>query len=372
MRHISHFLPYILFLLSYSCKEEKTPVQSDYALDYPSGPQTLTLFFCGDIIQHLPQIHSAYVPKEKDYNYLECFKYVAPYWTDADFVIANLETTLANKDFSGYPRFCSPWQIARDLHRMGVTTFVTANNHSCDRLAKGITNTVHYLDSLGIPHTGVFTDTISYKKRHPLYLQKERFKIALFNYTYGTNGLPVPKNFVVPHIDTAAIKRDIRQARQDSASNIIAFMHWGYEYHTYPSKEQEELGKWLHDQGVDIVIGSHPHVVQPIEYVISDNDTLGVTVYSLGNFISNQSYQGTDGGLCIRLTLTKPKNLPLRYAMEPLKFYTYRPYEEGRLRYYVVPESLADSVVKDYHLIKSKRFFMKTNSILKSAKNFSF
>ena len=127
----------IVFLLFTSCKEKKPPVQTDYSLKLPHPSQTLTLLFCGDIIQHLPQIYSAHEPSEKDYKYQKCFKYIAPYWADADFVIANLETTLGNKDFSGYPRFCSPWQIARDLHQLGVTTFVTANNHSCDQLGKG-------------------------------------------------------------------------------------------------------------------------------------------------------------------------------------------------------------------------------------------
>ena len=228
------------------------------------------------------------------------------------------------------------------------------------------------MDSLGIPHTGTFTDTLNYKKRHPLYLQKDSFKIALLNYTYGTNGLPVPKGFVVPHIDTTAIKQDIQLAHRDTATNIIAFMHWGYEYHNFPNKEQRALSKWLHEQGADMVIGSHPHVVQPIEYYTSNKDTLGVTVFSLGNFISNQSQQGTEGGICIRVTLTKPRNNPVRYQMEPIKFYMYRPYEEGRRRYYVVPENLADSIMKDFHLTKSKNFFKKTDTILKSTKTFSF
>ena len=167
----------IFFLLFTSCKEKKSSVQTDLPSEFPHSPQTLTLLFCGDIMQHLPQIHSAHEPSEKDYKYRKCFKYIAPYWADADFVIANLETTLGNKDFSGYPRFCSPWQIARDLHQLGVTTFVTANNHSCDQLGKGIANTIYYLDSLKIPHTGTFTDTLSYQKEHPLYLKKNGFKI---------------------------------------------------------------------------------------------------------------------------------------------------------------------------------------------------
>lgn len=363
IRHTLILITWITILLL-ACKEEKKPARADHAIQIPATPDTVSLFFCGDIIQHLPQIYDAHNPTEKDYKYLKCFRYIAPYWHDSDFVIANLETTLSDKEYSGYPRFSSPWQIARDLQRLGVTTFVTANNHCCDQLARGITKTIYYLDSLGIAHTGIFMDTLSYKKRNPLYLRKDNFKIALLNYTYGTNGLPIPKGFVVSLIDTTVIKRDIQQAKRDSATNIIAFMHWGYEYHTSPNKEQKALATWLHAQGADIVIGSHPHVVQPIEYILSGKDTVGVTAYSLGNFISNQSYKGTDGGICIRLTLTRPEAKTTRYTMETIKFYTYRPFEEGRTRYYVVPEALSDSVIKDYHLIKSKRFFKQTDSIL--------
>lgn len=355
---------FVLAFMLFSCEEKQGPIRSDYKLIVPDTQPSVTMIFCGDIIQHLPQIYDAHVPLEKDYNYLKCFRYIAPYWQDADIVIANLETTLTDKDFSGYPLFSSPWQIARDLHRLGLTAFVTANNHCCDRGGIGIASTVRYLDSLGIAHTGIFTDTMAYEVRNPLYLKQKGFKIALLNYTYGTNGLPVPRGFVVSPLDTNVMKKDIRKARQDSATNIVAFMHWGYEYHTRQNKEQEELADWLHGQGADIVVGSHPHVVQPIQYTLEDKDTTGVTVFSLGNFISNQSYLGTDGGICIRLTLTRNAAGKTSYAMQPIKFYTYRPYEEGRRRYYVVPEALADSIMQDPHLSKCKRFFRKTDSIL--------
>lgn len=148
-------------------------------------------------------------------------------------------------------------------------------------------------------------------------------------------------------------------------------MHWGYEYHNFPNKEQRALSKWLHEQGADMVIGSHPHVVQPIEYYTSDKDTLGVTVFSLGNFISNQSQQGTEGGICIRVTLTKPRNHPVRYQMEPIKFYMYRPYEEGRRRYYVY-RKIWLTCYERFSSDEKQDFFKKTDTILKSTKTFSF
>ena len=307
-------------------------------------PQSLTLFFFGDVMQHDPQIESAYNPETKDYDYKHCFQYIIPYWQAADYVIANLETTLDDKDFGGYPNFCAPWQLARDLQFCGVDILTTNNNHSCDKGAKGVRRTIHWLDSLQIPHTGTFTDTLSWQKSVPLFIRHESFKIALLSYTYGTNGIPVTQGQVVSMIDSTVILNDITKARRDSATNIIAVMHWGDEYFTSPNATQQGLARWLHANGVDIVIGSHPHVVQPVEYVKQGEDTTGITVYSLGNFISNQSKRYTNGGIGIRLTLSRNRAGKSSYRMEYLNNYVYRPIENGKRRYYVVPETNANEI----------------------------
>ena len=351
----------IIFLVGLMACREATPVKP---FVFPEE-EKVSLLFCGDIMQHFPQILSAYDSVRKEHNYMNSFKYMANYWLQTDFTIANLETTLSDKGFSGYPRFCSPWQLVRDMHRCGITTFVTANNHCCDQGEQGIKKAIHYLDSLHIEHTGTFSDTASYQDRFPLYLEKGKFKIALLNYTYGTNGLPVPKGCVVSLIDTSRIKRHIQKARQDSASNIIVFMHWGYEYHSTPNATQKKLNEWLHRQGVDIVIGSHPHVVQPAEYAINGKDTVGITVYSLGNLISNQHYRYTDGGISVRLTLTRKADGLFSYRMKYLGHYLYRPYENGARKYYIVPEPMADSIVKGNYSISSKKYFLHLDSLLK-------
>lgn len=353
-----------MILQTLSCEKERVSGQQDI-LHIPKTDHSVTLLFYGDIIQHLPQVYGAYNSEENDYKYLQCFKHIAPYWVDANFVIANLETTLSDTSFSGYPKFRSPWQITRDLHQMGVTTFVMANNHCCDQSAQGLRSTMYYLDSLGISYTGIFKDSLHYQKRHPLYLRKNSFKIALLNYTYGTNDLPVPKGFIVSLTDTILIKQDIQKTKRDSATHVIAFMHWGDEYVTRPNAQQKRLATWLHTQGVDIVIGSHPHVVQPTEYTIINQDTVGITAYSLGNFISNQTFLGTDGGMGLRLTLTRDTSRITHYHMEHLKFYIYRPFEEGQRRYYVIPEHLANCIVNNRDSICCKRFFQITDSILK-------
>ena len=307
-------------------------------------PHEVTLVFCGDLMQHMPQVYAA--RSGDGYDYSGCFRFVAPMWEGADWVIANLETTLSDRRFSGYPCFVSPWQVARDALGAGIGVMVTANNHSCDNGLKGITQTIDCLDSLGVVHTGTFRDSASYRKLNPLILGKNGFRIALLNYTYDTNGIDIPRPAVVSLIDTLQMGRDILRAKDSLATNIVALMHWGEEYQTKPSAAQKELAAWLHGKGVDLVIGSHPHVVQPWEYHISpDADTLGVTVYSLGNFVSNQRKFPTYGGICVKVTLARtPGEEGCRYNMEVWNNYVSLDYKGSK--YAVIPETMIDSLPK--------------------------
>lgn len=324
---------------------------------------SLTLFFIGDIMQHEPQIKAAWDTHQNDYNYRSCFQYIAPYWHEADYVIGNLETTLSSDNFSGYPQFCAPWQLARDLQQSGLDILTTNNNHSCDKGAAGIRKTIYYLDSLQLPHTGTFTDSASWRKGTPLWIRKGNFKIALLSYTYGTNGLPAGKGQVVSMIDTFHMARHIARARLDTATNVVVCVHWGIEYATTPNQEQRRLAEFLHKAGADIVIGSHPHVVQPLEYTIEKGDTTGITVYSLGNFVSNQSKRHTNGGIGVKLYLTRNTD-NTHYKMEYLSHYVYRPEENGIRRYYVIPEPDAKRILFPNDTTLYKQFFQDTDEII--------
>lgn len=306
---------------------------------------TIKIFFGGDLMQHTPQISSA--KRDSTYCYKSYFSRLSPLWGRCDAVVLNLETTLTDRDFSGYPTFCSPWQLARDAKEYGVTHFVTANNHSCDKGGEGVRKTLEYLDSLDIKHTGTFYDSLHHRMHNPIYIKKKGYNIALINYTYGTNGLPLPKREVVSLIDTLQIEADIKKAQKGYATNIVALMHWGDEYSTKESKEQRELAQWLHDKGVDMVIGSHPHVVQPMEYHIERGDTLGVTVYSLGNFASNQRKRYTDGGIGVVVTLVR-KGDDISYKMEYLPIWVDKYFEDDRWHYDLLPTL---SPEKDAHKI---------------------
>lgn len=333
--------------------------------DTISGKDSITLFFIGDVMQHSPQITGAWDTLKKDFDYLPCFQYIRPYWAKADYVLANLETTLADNNFSGYPQFCAPWQLARDLKECGIDILTTNNNHSCDKGHQGIRQTIYYLDSLQIPHTGTFLDSMAWMREMPLYIRHGKFKIAVLSYTYGTNGIPVTNGQVVSMIDTLMMARQIEKALLDTATNIIAIVHWGIEYEIKQNAEQTRLADFLHANGADIVIGSHPHVVQPLEYVRKGNDTCGVTVYSLGNFISNQSKRYTNGGIGLQLKLSRD-NQKCRYQMQYLSNYVYRPLENGTRRYYIIPEPDAVRLLGTNDSSLYQVFFRDTEAIINS------
>ena len=205
---------------------------------------------------------------------------------------------------SGYPAFSAPDAFAVALHKAGFDFFLLANNHCLDRGGKGLTRTLHVLDSLGIRNTGIFRDADERLRSYPLLLRKNGFRIMVLNYTYDTNGIRVNAPRIINYIDTVQIKADIQEAKLFNPDFIIANMHWGLEYQSLPSREQRKLTDWLIKEGVDLIIGSHPHVVQPMEV---RRDEMGVpvnlVVYSLGNFISNMSEENTNGGAMVKVKL---------------------------------------------------------------------
>lgn len=251
-------------------------------------PKPVTIIFSGDLMQHISQINTA---KKLDgsYCYDSVFVNLAPFWKSADFAVVNLETTIsADNKYSGYPCFAAPMEIVGSLKRSGIDVIAFANNHTCDKGAKGLSKTLETICNENLIHLGV-NDTIC-------ILNKHNKRIALLNYTYGLNGQPIPNDFSVNMLDTVVMKKHIEIAKKRKATHILAFVHWGDEYITKQNANQEMIAKWLKNQNVDVVIGSHPHVVQPI-------DTSLNVVYSLGNLVSNQRKRYTDGGISIKLTI---------------------------------------------------------------------
>lgn len=315
---------------------------------------TLRVLFAGDIMQHEAQLVSAQWDSAQ-YDYSECFRYIAPEVRAADLAIANLETPVGAPPYSGYPRFSAPVAFARAIREAGFDLLVTANNHSLDRYKRGIIRTVEVLDSLGVPHTGVFLDSTQRKERHPLFFHYRDFRFALLNYTYGTNGIPDYPPVEVSRIDTAQIAQDLAVARSGKPDFVIVCVHWGREYEMLPEPSQKDLAQFFFDRGADLVIGSHPHVVQPMH---AYRDSMGqierVVVYSLGNYLSNQRTIDTQGGSTLTVTLVrdhggKPHVAECTYSL----VWMWKPVQEGRQRFYIVPVQAAQR--GDFPLSQAER-----------------
>lgn len=262
----------------------------------------LSLLFLGDIMQHDSQIADALDKNTGVYNYDPCFQFIKPYIQGVDLALGNLEVTLAGQPYKGYPQFSAPDELLVALKDMGMDVVVTANNHCVDRGKAGLERTLFMLDSLKILHTGTFRTPLEKNKNQPLIIEKSGFKLALLNYTYGTNGLPVTIPNIVNMIDTSAMRKDLIKARTFTPDAIIVFTHWGTEYERLPSKSQKEITELCFQYGARLVIGSHPHVLQPMEWRKQKNQ---LVAYSLGNFVSGQRKQYTDGGGMIRIELEK-------------------------------------------------------------------
>ena len=277
-------------------------------------------------MQHKAQLNAA-LQSDGTYDYSGCFTQVIPEIEAADIAVCNFETTLGGAPYAGYPQFCSPDAYAEAVRDAGFDIFLTANNHCMDTRTRGLIRTLDVLDSLGIKHLGTYRNQAERDSLYPYIIDHGGMRIALLNYTYDTNGIPVAKPCIVNYIDTTVIKKDIIRAKELHADCIIACMHWGTEYMTEPDKDQKKLEDWLYAHGVDHIIGSHPHVVQPVRTLpdYRNRPIRHLTVWSLGNYISNMSAPNTDHGLAVTLHLKKNvlDTRMVRYDLHPNR--TIRP-----------------------------------------------
>lgn len=301
-----------------------------------TNAQEISFLFMGDIMGHGPQIKSAWQENKKQYEYSEVFNPLEDIISSVDFAIGNLEVTLAGKPFKGYPQFSSPDELAVACKNSGMDVLVTANNHSCDRKNKGIVRTLDVLDSLKILHTGTFKDVKNREKNNLLVLSKEGIKVGLLNYTYGTNGLPFSDPVYVNLVDSVLIKKDVINAKNKDLDKLVVFVHWGYEYKDFPNSYQKKYNRFFQDLGVDVVIGSHPHVIQPMVYS-KENKHEFLTVFSLGNFVSNQRAERKDGGAMFRLSFLKTDNNILISKKEYIPVWVHKYMEKEKYHFQILP-----------------------------------
>jgi poly-gamma-glutamate capsule biosynthesis protein CapA/YwtB (metallophosphatase superfamily) len=259
--------------------------------------EKITLGAVGDILIHQPVYQDAF--NGADYNFDPIFEQVKPLMEKPDILSANQESMLGGLEMglSGYPRFNSPHQVANALLDTGVDIVSTANNHSLDKGEKGIHSESAYLDQIGLPHVGSFINAADRQKLR--LIDKNGIKLAFLAYTYGTNGIPLPKgkDYLVNLINKDVMKAEIARAKTQ-ADVVVMSLHWGNEYQRIPTNAQRELAQFLANEGVDIILGSHPHVLQPMEWIKTKDGRKSFVIYSLGNFISGQHGNYRDiGGL---------------------------------------------------------------------------
>jgi poly-gamma-glutamate capsule biosynthesis protein CapA/YwtB (metallophosphatase superfamily) len=269
---------------------------------------TIKLSFVGDLMCHTPQIEYARI-NEDSLDFQSAFREIKKYLETSDLTLGNFETVVMGngKKYSGYPNFNSPVEYIQALKYSGFDVLFTSNNHSMDQGAEGVISTIEKIKSFGIIPIG--TNISQQEKDSVRIINIKGIKIGLNSYSYGLNGrkLSTSKRYLVNIIDTVQIQSDIKKLISKKTDLIIIYFHFGEEYSRTPSEFQKEIINKTFNYGADIIIASHPHVVQPVDYFYNSKARIkkGLIAYSLGNFFSNQQWRYSDAGLILNLELTK-------------------------------------------------------------------
>lgn len=296
----------------------------------PQKETTVTIRSAGDVLIHIPVYQNA---KKSDgsYDFSHIFTYSESVIESCDYFVANLETTLGGTDgrsYSGFPRFNSPDSIVTALKGAGVDCLLTANNHCYDTNGSGLLRTLDVIDKAGLDHTGT-RKTENEKQYFIKNIGGIKFGFACYTYETPTtqgrkalNGIlvdsttaPLVNSFNPNSPDSfyQEIEANLTQMKKQGADVTVVYIHWGEEYQLAQNANQQQIAQKLCDMGVDVIIGGHPHVVQPIDLLTStDSKHKTVCVYSLGNFVSNQrrNLMGlktghTEDGLIFEMTFSK-------------------------------------------------------------------
>jgi len=278
----------------------------------------------GDIMSHMPITKDAYVAQEDRYDYGHMLQFAARQLSSADYAVGNLETTLAGgPNYSGYPAFNSPDALAYDAKAAGFDLLSTANNHCRDKGLDGLYRTLDVLDEAGLAHVGTYRSQAERDENSGIYVADVGgISVAFLSYTYGLNGFQLSSDvmyaanlFNLDYYTTlsqpnkALMEADLAAARALDTDLIAVMIHWGVEYQNTQNSYQETLAEFLVGQGADLVLGGHPHVLQPYETVTATGwdgtERQGFVCYSLGNFLSNQQELETKTTVILDLELTK-------------------------------------------------------------------
>lgn len=295
---------------------KKLPIiyKNEFKVDKPQKKASISLLACGDIMYHMPQIESAALDESFDFS--DNFKYVKDYIQASDISVANFETTIsANGLYSGYPNFKSPVESIESIVKAGFDGLVTANNHIYDMGEEGFDITLDLIKEKGLFNLGTSKENEGDK-----YIIKEinGIKVGMISYTYTLNNKDGDINIdslsgKINIIDEEKIKNDLNVLGDNDADIKLVFLHWGIEYDLGPSDSQRDLAKKIVDWGGDIILGSHPHIVQESE-IIKKDDKDKFIIYSLGNYLSNQRREIlgtslTEDGLMVNIIIEKDQEI---------------------------------------------------------------
>lgn len=258
-------------------------------------PDSMQIVMVGDMLMHDRIIESG---KKEDgtYNFDHLFANVAEFISAADLAIVNQETIMGGEryGYTGYPSFNTPYALADAEVKAGFDVLLLATNHTLDKTKNGVLNCMEYLDThhptlgyVGINHSQEEQDNNIY------VYEANGIKVAILNYTYGTNGIPIPSDmpYIVNMLDEDKVRSDIRKA-EEIADFTIVCPHWGTEYKLEPDAKQKKWANIFVEEGADLVLGAHPHVIEPIEWVTHENGNEMLVYYSLGNFVNGTSSTG--------------------------------------------------------------------------------
>ena len=261
----------------------------------------------GDMLIH-EGVYKSGLLDDGTYNFDHLFKNILPDVKAADISIVNQETILGGTELglSGYPAFNSPYEIADAISKAGFNVVLHATNHTLDKGLKGVNNDINYWKN-NFPDIKVLGINENEEQYNSIYVyEKDDFKISILNYTYGTNGIPLPSSnpYVVNLLDEDKIRTDVAKAKELS-DLVIVCPHWGTEYVYTPDSWQKKWTNLFLELGVDVVIGAHPHVIEPVEVKTRDDGHQMLVYYSLGNFVSNQDHSPRMLGAMAKVTMVK-------------------------------------------------------------------
>ncbi|MFD1064874.1 CapA family protein [Oceanobacillus locisalsi] len=297
MRYLRYFIIIFFILTLTSCAaflgndtaEQHSPKYTSITVKETDWiTPEITVSAIGDILIHDRIYNDAW--NGYTYDFKPMLAEVADDLSESDITVANQETIMGGEDIglSGYPNFNSPFEIGDALQDAGVDMITMANNHTLDKGEEGIQNAIAYYKKIGMSYTGSFQNADDQSDISVLETD-QGISVAFLSYTYGVNGMPIPdgKPYLVNLIDRQQIKKEVEKANKLADATIVSF-HFGKEEERMPNQDQKDLAQYAADLGVDVVIGNHPHVLQPAEWLEGKDGNETLVAYSLGNFLSGQ------------------------------------------------------------------------------------